>query len=102
MTALLATYWPLFLAAADLLGAALASLHALLKKRETHSVIGWVGLIWLAPFIGWILYFCFGINRIQRRGCEVSQKLQKVPAETASLCLWQRGSSHAMSKPPRP
>ncbi|MCH2180483.1 MAG: cardiolipin synthase [Mariniblastus sp.] len=78
MTALLATYWPLFLAAADLLGAALASLHALLKKRETHSVIGWVGLIWLAPFIGWILYFCFGINRIQRRGCEVSQKLQKV------------------------
>ena len=78
MTTLLATYWPLFLAAADLLGAVLASLHALLKKRETHSVIGWVGLIWLAPFIGWLLYFCFGINRIQRRGCEVSHKLQDV------------------------
>jgi phosphatidylserine/phosphatidylglycerophosphate/cardiolipin synthase-like enzyme len=29
-------------------------------------VIGWVGLAWLAPVIGSLLYLVFGINRIQR------------------------------------
>lgn len=78
MTVFFETYWPFFLAAAERLVAVAASIHALLKKRETASVIGWVGLIWLAPFAGSLLYFCFGINRIQRRGSAVNQKLQKV------------------------
>jgi cardiolipin synthase len=30
-------------------------------------VIGWVGIAWLAPLIGPLLYVGFGINRIQRR-----------------------------------
>ena len=78
MTVFFETYWPFLLAAAERLVAVAASIHALLKKRETASVIGWVGLIWLAPFAGSLLYFCFGINRIQRRGNAVHQKLQKV------------------------
>ncbi len=75
MIVFLQTYWPLVLAGCERCIAVGASLHALLKKRETNSVIGWVGLIWLAPLIGSFLYFCFGINRIQRKGKTFQDKL---------------------------
>jgi hypothetical protein len=32
-----------------------------------RSVIGWVGLAWLAPFLGAFAYLCLGINRIERK-----------------------------------
>ena len=41
--------------------------HALLKKRDVGSALGWIGLVWLAPFVGGILYFVAGINRVKRR-----------------------------------
>lgn len=55
--------------------AVLSSGHAILHKRETQSVIGWVGLIWLSPFIGSLLYFCFGINRIERKGARIQKRM---------------------------
>ena len=47
--------------------ALVASGHAVLYKRDSRSVIGWVGLIWLAPLVGTVLYVLLGINRIRRR-----------------------------------
>ena len=41
--------------------------HALLRKREVGAALGWIGLVWLAPFIGGVLYFVLGINRVKRR-----------------------------------
>jgi cardiolipin synthase A/B len=41
--------------------------HAVLSKRDTRAAIGWVGVIWLAPFLGVLLYVWLGINRIKRR-----------------------------------
>ncbi len=49
--------------------------HAVLKKRNTRSVIGWVAITWLVPFLGAFLYVCFGINRIERRGRGVQDAL---------------------------
>lgn len=49
------------------------SIHALLNKREVGSTLGWIGLVWLAPFIGGLLYFVLGINRVRRR----AQRLQR-------------------------
>ncbi|MEW6281351.1 MAG: phospholipase D-like domain-containing protein [Candidatus Eremiobacterota bacterium] len=43
-----------------------ASGHAALHKRDSRAATGWVGIIWLVPFIGSALYFLFGINRIRR------------------------------------
>ena len=43
------------------------TIHILLHKRNVHSAIGWIGLVWLSPFVGASLYFVFGINRVQRR-----------------------------------
>jgi len=43
------------------------SAHAVLYKRDTRAVIGWVGIIWLTPVIGSFLYAVLGVNRIHRR-----------------------------------
>ncbi|SFI16638.1 phospholipase D-like domain-containing protein [Planctomicrobium piriforme] len=70
-------YWTLFLALAERSVAICAVLHAVLNKRETQSVIGWVGLIWLSPFIGSALYLCFGINRIRRQGRRIQKGMDR-------------------------
>ena len=52
----------------------LTAAHALLNKREDpRAALGWVAVCLLFPFIGPILYFLFGINRIQTR----ARKLQR-------------------------
>src|SRR5690606_28241804 len=33
--------------------------------------VGWVGFILLVPFIGWLVYLLFGVNRIERRAREL-------------------------------
>ena len=45
----------------------IASAHVVLNKRDTKAAVGWVGLIWLVPAIGALLYILLGINRIRRR-----------------------------------
>ncbi len=47
--------------------AILASIHVVLHKDDERAAIGWVGLIWLSPIIGGLLYWFFGINRIRRK-----------------------------------
>jgi cardiolipin synthase A/B len=44
-----------------------ASGHVVLYKRDSRAAIAWAGLIWLAPFVGTLLYVLLGINRIERR-----------------------------------
>ena len=41
--------------------------HVLLHKRDVRAAIGWIGAAWLAPFLGALLYFAFGISRVKRR-----------------------------------
>ena len=43
------------------------SSHVILNKSDTRSATGWVGLIWLVPFLGSLLYVFLGINRIEKR-----------------------------------
>ena len=63
----LTTIWPPLLATLQILVAAAASAHVVLHKRDVRAAIGWIGLIWLVPFGGSILYAMFGVNRIRRR-----------------------------------
>ena len=41
--------------------------HVLLYKRNIGTSISWMGIAWLSPFIGGVLYFALGINRVKRR-----------------------------------
>lgn len=47
--------------------AALVTAHVLLHKRDVAASIGWIGLAWLSPIVGGLLYFLLGINRVRRR-----------------------------------
>ena len=41
--------------------------HVLLRKSDERAAVAWIGLIWLSPVLGSILYVMLGINRIRRR-----------------------------------
>ncbi len=49
-----------------LLLAITVTLHVLYFKRDAGSSAAWIGLAWLAPFLGSILYYLLGINRVRR------------------------------------
>ena len=66
MTDVLTQAWAFLFALTHVSAAAAVTLDAVLRKRHVSAVIGWVGLAWLAPVIGSLLYLVFGINRIQR------------------------------------
>ena len=54
-------------AALHLLAALLASIHALLNKRDSRAATLWLGTIWFLPLLGPFLYLALGVNRIRRR-----------------------------------
>ncbi|TVQ39748.1 MAG: cardiolipin synthase [Spirochaetaceae bacterium] len=61
------SFWPLLTGLVTLAVTLVASGHAILYKRDSRAAVAWVGLIWLAPIIGTILYVLLGINRMRRR-----------------------------------
>lgn len=67
-----------------------ATCHAVTRKREVRAAIGWIGVIWLSPFIGVTLYLMFGVNRIERRAQVTRGRVHRVPApDHAALCTSQ-------------
>lgn len=79
MGAFLQNSWPLLVALGSVLTALIASGHAILRKRDPRSAIAWVGLIWLTPFIGSLLYLIFGINRVERRARKLRRRRPRMP-----------------------
>ena len=67
----LAQYWPHIAAGFDFLAAALASIHALLNKRDSRAATLWLGIIWMLPVLGPALYLTLGVNRIRRRAVQL-------------------------------
>lgn len=64
---MLIEYWPHGLAALTILATVAASVHILMTKRDARAAAAWVGLVWLSPIIGVVLYWLLGINRIRRK-----------------------------------
>ena len=66
-----------------LLGPVLALVHValavwvtadvLLKKSDVRAALGWIGLVWLAPILGSVVYFLLGINRVWRRAVRLGR-----------------------------
>ena len=88
-------YWPHLAAGFDFLAALLASAHALLHKRDTRAATLWIGVIWLMPGLGPVLYLVFGVNRIRRRA--ISLRLNKTfrprhPRKPRRTAAFRRGT----------
>lgn len=45
--------------------------HALLHKRDPRAAWGWIAVCWLFPLAGAILYYLFGVNRVQTKAVRV-------------------------------
>ena len=63
----LTSAWPWIIAAIHLALLLGASAHVVLTKRDPRAAIGWIGIVWLAPIVGTLIYLVFGINRIRRK-----------------------------------
>ena len=49
----------------------IVTVDVLLKKSDVRGALGWIGLVWLAPILGSLLYYMFGINRVTRRALKL-------------------------------
>jgi cardiolipin synthase A/B len=54
--------------------------HIVLTKDDVRGAIGWVGLVWLTPVLGSVLYALFGVNRINRQARPMRRQLPAGPA----------------------
>jgi cardiolipin synthase len=67
----------LLLLAALALGAAG---HALLRKSDSRSALGWVGVCLTFPLAGPILYILFGVNRVRRSASRMRKEVDALSA----------------------
>lgn len=77
--------WQYWLPVVAFVVAASASTHVILRKRDVRAAIGWVGLIWLVPLAGSLLYALLGVNRIRRRAQEMRRGRPRIVSQTAEF-----------------
>ena len=65
--------------------AALVTVHILLYKRNVAASVSWIGIAWLSPFLGALLYVTMGINRVKRRAQRLRR--QRLPMAIAEETL---------------
>ena len=82
------------------------TVHAVLTKRDVGAALGWIGLTWLAPFVGGFLYFVLGINRVKRRAERLNRRprIRRAPRqpdveENEDLEPLQRGIGRISKRP---
>jgi cardiolipin synthase A/B len=69
-----------------IIAAAIVTVHVLMTKRDVPAAIGWIGLTWLSPFFGALLYVGFGINRVRRRARRLKRPARSIdPVHTGDL-----------------
>lgn len=85
------------LAILQLLLSVLVSAHVILHKRDVRAAIGWLGLVWLVPLAGPILYTLFGINRIRRRATGLKAQRSRLPLGTRPVLGDRRNTKCALS-----
>jgi cardiolipin synthase len=69
--------WAIFIGTLHLVFSIPTAIHVLLRKVDERAAIGWIGLVFLSPFLGSALYWMFGINRIKARAKLTKSKKKK-------------------------
>ncbi|HSW32711.1 MAG TPA: cardiolipin synthase [Steroidobacteraceae bacterium] len=93
--------WPLLVSFGYFAGATWVTVDAVLRKRQVPTIIGWVGLAWLAPIVGALAYFLFGINRIRRsaRALDLKRDSGTSPAAQFGSSLTVTADAFAAAHP---
>ena len=79
--------WPTVVAILGVLVALAASAHIVLHKSDVRAAIGWTGLVWLSPFVGAVLYWLLGVNRIRRRAGRIRRAAALAHEDTEEIAL---------------
>ncbi len=96
-----------------LISAAIAlgvSVHVLERKRDPGAAIAWIGLAWLSPVFGALLYVLFGINRVRRRARRLRAVRRRPRGRAAArgteighhLGALERAARHLTGRPAEP
>jgi cardiolipin synthase len=75
------------LAILQMIGSAAVTVHVLLRRRSPVSAAAWIGLAWLAPAAGTLLYVLLGVNRIERRGLRLRRRHVAAPVQPACCAI---------------
>ena len=67
-------FWGELAALAHIAIAAAVTVHVLLYKRNVGTSISWMGIAWLSPFLGGVLYYALGVNRVKRRALRLRRE----------------------------
>ncbi|WP_439614043.1 phospholipase D-like domain-containing protein [Reyranella sp.] len=59
------------------------TVHVLLYKRSVGAAVSWIGIAWLSPFMGGLLYAIMGINRVKRRAQRLRRQRQPLMLATS-------------------
>ncbi len=59
--------------------------HALLYKRKPQSALAWIAIAFAVPFLGVLLYYTFGINRVRVRAKQLRFDQPEWPCATSHL-----------------
>ena len=80
----LMTHWPQILAIIPVVMAAIGIVHAIMTKEDVRAATGWVGVMFLSPFLGAIIYAVPGLLVGAVAGL-VIQSEKWVPVSVASV-----------------
>lgn len=58
--------------------------HILIHKRDPGSAVAWIGVAWLSPLLGSLLYLFLGVNRVRRRALSLLAPRGVVAPATAA------------------
>ena len=90
-------WWPYAAGVIVAVANLVASAHVVTRKRDVRAAIGWMGLIWLAPGVGPLLYAMFGLNRIQRRAGQLYRERRRLQLSTPSaLSIARTGTASSV------
>jgi cardiolipin synthase len=79
-------YWQYVALAITVTVSLVASVHALLYKRDPRAAALWVGFIAFTPLIGATIYFMFGVNRLRRRALLLREAINAEGQTSLSHC----------------
>ena len=72
------------------------SAHIVLTKDDVRAAIGWIGLVWLTPLVGSLMYLFLGVNRIKRLAGQLRRdRAMTGITHTGSHILPHRGVAEA-------
>ena len=74
--------------------ALISATHALIRKRDPRSSMAWITVCLFLPIGGSLLYFLFGINRIEKRARKIGTYPQSHASDDIPDALLNQGFEH--------